>query len=127
MKAFAQAAWARGARSLASAAMVAQSDPDSAASRAYYAVFHAATAVFALEGKSFAKHSAVRAAVHRDLVGAGLIPVTAGQSYNELMDMRELGDYGGLSGVSVQDAESAVAQARQLIEVLRPLYEQRLG
>lgn len=101
MKAFAQAEWERCRRSLISAAMVAQTDPDSAASRAYYAVFHAVSAIFALEGKSFSKHSAVRAAVHRDLVGTGLIPVESGQSYNELMDMRELGDYGGLSGVTV--------------------------
>ena len=100
MKAFAQAEWERCRRSLISAAMVAQTDPDSAASRAYYAVFHAVSAIFALEGKSFSKHSAVRAAVHRDLVGTGLIPVESGQ-YNELMDMRELGDYGGLSGVTV--------------------------
>ena len=44
---------------------------DGAASRAYYAAFHAVTALFALEGRIFAKHSALEAAVHRDLVKPG--------------------------------------------------------
>ena len=44
---------------------------DSAASRAYYAAFHAVTALFGLEGRTFAKHSALEAAVHRDLVKTG--------------------------------------------------------
>ena len=44
---------------------------DSAASRAYYAVFHAASALFALEGRTLTKHSALEAAVHRDLVKEG--------------------------------------------------------
>ena len=49
---------------------------DGAASRAYYAAFHAVTALFSLEGRIFTKHSAVEAAVHRDLVKAGSGPLT---------------------------------------------------
>jgi uncharacterized protein (UPF0332 family) len=44
---------------------------DGAASRAYYAAFHAVTALFALDGRIFTKHAALEAAVHRDLVKAG--------------------------------------------------------
>jgi hypothetical protein len=44
---------------------------DAAASRAYYAAFYAVSALFAWEGREFAKHSAVHAAVHRDLVKVG--------------------------------------------------------
>ena len=43
-------------------------DPDSAASRSYYAAFHGVTAVLAGRGIEFTKHTAVRAALHRDLI-----------------------------------------------------------
>ena len=51
--------------------LLANSGLDGVVSRAYYAVFHAVTALFALEGRAFTKHSALEAAVHRDLVKAG--------------------------------------------------------
>ncbi len=41
MKEFAAAEWQRATRSLESAGELLDSDPDSAASRAYYAAFHA--------------------------------------------------------------------------------------
>ena len=41
---------------------------DAAASRAYYAAFYAVSALFALKERSFAKHSGVEAALHRELV-----------------------------------------------------------
>ena len=46
--------------------------PDAAASRAYYAAFYAVSALLALGGRTFKKHSALEAAVHRDLVKPGL-------------------------------------------------------
>jgi len=66
----------------------------------YYAAFHAVTALFALEGKSFSKHTAVRAAVHGELVKTGRWPVELGASYNDLMSARHTGDYGGVNHVS---------------------------
>jgi uncharacterized protein (UPF0332 family) len=53
MKEFAQSEWQRAQRTIKTAAALIQSDPESAASRAYYAAFHALTALFALRGKSF--------------------------------------------------------------------------
>ena len=55
---------------------------DGAASRAYYAAFHAVTALFALEGRTYTKHSAVEAAVHRDLVKVGRWPSEIGRDFS---------------------------------------------
>jgi len=44
MREFATVEWDRAHRALASAGQLAETDPDSAASRAYYAAFHALTA-----------------------------------------------------------------------------------
>lgn len=67
---------------------------DSAASRAYYAVVHATSALFALEGRTFSKHSALEAAVHRDLVKAGRWLADLGRDYSFCPDVRGFGDDG---------------------------------
>ena len=68
MKDFAASEWRRALRTLETAEHTVRTDPDSAASRAYYAAFHALTAFFALRGQTFSKHSAIRAALHRNFV-----------------------------------------------------------
>ena len=85
MKEFAAGEWARAQRALESARRLAESDPDSAASRAYYAAFHAVTALFALRQQSFTKHSGLRSAVHRDLIRTGEWSTELGKAYDFLM------------------------------------------
>ena len=71
MKQFAAIEWHRARRTLTSAEQLIAGDSDSAASRAYYAAFHAVTALFAGRRQTFAKHAGLRAAIHRDLVRTG--------------------------------------------------------
>ena len=119
MKEFALMEWQRALRALDSAEKLAGNDADSAASRAYYAAFHAVTALFALRGQSFSKHSAIRTAVHRDLVLTGQWPIELGKAYDFLIDMRETGDYGGVAEVSRQDAEMCIERATAIIEQIK--------
>jgi uncharacterized protein (UPF0332 family) len=67
---------------------------DSAASRAYYAAFYAATAALLREGIEFKKHSGVVAGVHERLVRAGKLDKASGRDLNWLFDLRGVGDYG---------------------------------
>ena len=48
--------WARAVRALKTAGEWTVDDPDGCVSRAYYAAFHAVSALLASEGKSFVKH-----------------------------------------------------------------------
>jgi len=93
--------------------------PDAAASRAYYAAFYAVSALFATKGKDFSKHSAVRAAVHRDLVNVGIWDPALGQDYSFLMEQREIGDYGGSKRVTREEAEECLHAARRIVEAVR--------
>jgi len=111
--------WGRASKEIEIARAVLDLDPNSAANRAYYAAFHAVTALFALEGKSFSKHTAVRAAVHNELVKTGRWPVEMGASYNDLMSARHTGDYGGANHVSRAEAEDAIAVAAQILDAVR--------
>jgi len=119
MKEFAATEWQRALRTLASGSQLVDTDPDSAASRAYYAAFHALMALFALRGQTFSKHSALRGSLHRELIKTGQWPAEIGRAYDFLMDMRETGDYGGLISVSQNDAAMALAKAESIIEAVK--------
>ena len=89
--------------------------PDAAASRAYYAAFYAVSAHFALDGQSFVKHSALEAAVHRDLVKPGIWDASLGRAYSRLVLLRSRGDYGAGQHVSREDAFEAIEIASQIL------------
>ena len=127
MKAFAQVEWDRAVRALASARNLAETDPDSAASRAYYAAFHALTALFALRGQTYTRHSAIRSALHRELVRTGLMAESVGRDYDFLMDMRETGDYGGLALVTPASAATAVRKAESFLAAIAKMCPELAG
>ena len=99
--------WFRAKDALRAAETVLSVSPDSAASRAYYAAFYAVSAMFALEGKTFRKHSAVEAAVHRDLVRPGRWAVELGRKYSQLLEARSVGDYSVGQHATCEEAEGA--------------------
>jgi uncharacterized protein (UPF0332 family) len=80
--------------------------------------FHAASALFALEGRTFTKHSALEAAVHRDLVKAGRWPADLGRDYSFCLDVRGVGDYGSDVRVDASQAEDSTAAARRILMVI---------
>jgi len=119
MKDFAASEWRRALRTFETAEHAVRTDPDSAASRAYYAAFHALTALFALRGQTFSKHSAIRAALHRDLVKPGEWSTDLGEAYQVLSDLRDKGDYGGVMWVSREEATTSVEKAAAIIDAVR--------
>ena len=127
MNEFALVEWRRAERALASAGQLVDCDADSAVSRTYYAAFHAINALFAFRGQSFTKHSALRAAIHRELIHSGHWPQELGGSFDLLMDLRETGDYGGMTQVSPESAKIAVAKAAEILSAVQrscPLSDQ---
>jgi uncharacterized protein (UPF0332 family) len=113
--------WQRAVRTLNTARTLTQTDPDSAVSRAYYAAFHAVAAVFAAEGRSFRKHSAIEAAVHRDLVRTGRCPDGVGIAYSKLAKMRSTADYGSPQHIAPKEAMDAVNNAEIILNALARL------
>jgi len=115
VKGFAGNQLQRARRTIQTASMLVKTDPESAASRAYYAAFHAVTALFALRGQSFKKHAALRAALHKDLIKRGDWPMELGKDYDLLRELRETSDYAEVAGVTEQDARRAVEAAQRII------------
>jgi hypothetical protein len=71
-----------------------------------------------LEGKAFTRHSAVEAAVHRDLVKAGIWPTELGQGYSRLSEVRSIGDYGELEHVSEARSAEAIQIAAEILSAI---------
>lgn len=111
--------WRRAERALLTAHALVDDDPDGSASRAYYAAFYSVSALFAVAGRSFAKHKPVEAAVHRDLVMTGRWPKELGAAYAWLADIRTTGDYGGETHVALDEARRAVEKAAAIADEVR--------
>jgi len=83
------------------------------------AAFYAVSALFAAEGHTFTRHSALETAVHRDLVSKGRWGADLGAVYTRLVKLRETGDYGGGRHVTQQEASQAVETAHAILEAVR--------
>lgn len=119
MNEYAAELWQRAKEALRTANLDMEVSYDASASRSYYAAFYAVSALFALEGREFSKHTAVRAAVHRDLIKPGRWPVSAGEDYAFLLDLRETGDYGGARHVSFEQAHLALETAERILNLAK--------
>lgn len=114
----------RAQKSLETANMITESDADTAASKAYYAVFYAFSAYFSKSGKFFKSHAGVETAADNDLIRAGILNPDIGSDYNWLAALRSTGDYGGSTHVSIPDAKKAIERATAVVaEVTRTIKE----
>ena len=110
--------WSRALKTLEVAESLVELDPDSCASRAYYSAFYAVSALFALRGRLFSKHSAIEHAVHAELVKTEEWPPELGEAFSFLRGLRQKGDYGVADHVSMNNAQKALQNTRQILEAV---------
>jgi uncharacterized protein (UPF0332 family) len=87
----------------------------------YYAVFYAVSAVLANEGHEYGKHSAVRAALHRDFVKTNRVPVSCSETYDELFEDRQAGDYTPETFFALNDVSRLSIETRKFIDSFKAL------
>jgi uncharacterized protein (UPF0332 family) len=92
---------------------------DIVASRTYYTVFYAATALLLCEELEFSKHSGVIAAIHQHFVKTGKLDKQSGKDLNWLFELRGIGDYGITTHVPKQDAERAIQVAQGFLNTVK--------
>jgi uncharacterized protein (UPF0332 family) len=91
---------------------------DFAVNRAYYACFYSASVLLLRDGHKFGKHSAVRAALHRNYVKPGVLDARWGRLFDRLFDSRQRGDYEELVEFDPADVAQMVTSASQFVEEL---------
>ena len=92
-----------------------------ALNRIYYACFYAITALLHKEGKSFSKHTAVKAEFNRQYIKTGDIDKKWGKFYGNLFEDRQEGDYLPVIAFDAEDIASRLEQARKFLLVIRKL------
>ena len=87
----------------------------------YYACFYALTAVLLKEGRSFKKHTGVKAALHKDLIKTGIVEPIWGKFYNKIFDSRHEGDYQPLRVFEAEEVRIFLTQGAGFITKMENL------
>jgi uncharacterized protein len=89
----------------------------------YYACFYALTlsAVLLKEGQSFKKHTAVKAALHKDLIRTGMVESGWGKFYNRIFDSRHEGDYQPLRAFDAEEVKLYLDQGAGFLAQMESL------
>ncbi len=98
----------------ASAALIEAGFPDQAASRAYYAAFHAAAGALLCLGEARSKDSGVLSAFGRMVIKDGGLDAECGRALRDLFEARNDVDY-ALDPASEDDARESLALAHRFV------------
>ncbi len=83
--------------------------------RAYYAIYHAISAVFALEGKAFKKHKDAIANFNKDYIKTEIFDRSFGRRIVEASDIRHASDYDDFYIAKKSDVEAQLKLAEEII------------
>ena len=80
--------------------------------RAYYAIYHAISAVHALEGKAYKRHKDALSNFNKDYVRTELFPKIYGRKIAEAEEIRHASDYDDVYIATKSDASDQLETAR---------------
>ena len=91
--------------------------------RAYYACFHAATAVFVGRNRRFTKHRGISKAVHEELVPEGVLSPELAVSFDGLYAQRLDADYGDFIDIPREQVANTLETARRFVAAMQTAVE----
>ena len=91
----------------------------------YFACFHIVSALFMKEGKTFKKHSQIRAGFHRDLIKTGRVDVSWGPFYEWVFDHRQQADYQPIVQFETDEVKAILEKAEVFASEMKKLLESR--
>lgn len=100
---------------------------DFSANRIYYAAFYAVTATLMQFGHRYKKHSAVRAAFHREFIKTNLVPREYGLLYDTVMQDREDADYISFVEIEEDVLKQEIEEVKSFIEFMDKLVKSYAG
>jgi len=92
-----------------------------AVTRAYYAMFHAATAALAVKGIKRSSHHGVLSAFGEFLVKPGLIDHVFHLSLRKAFELRQQTDYEPIADVDIEQAQEILNKAIDFVDACRRL------
>jgi uncharacterized protein (UPF0332 family) len=98
-----------------------------ASSRAYYAAFHAVSAVLARNGLAFSSHAQTLAAFNREFVKTGVLPSDTFRKFQRVFEDRQVADYDWTREVDKQTAQKNLDDAQWLVDARAECLEKAVG
>lgn len=98
-----------------------------AATRTYFAIFHAMRSVLALDGIDRKHHSAVIAEFRRLYIRTGLISKSQSETISKLSDLRSDSDYDDFFIVTGEEAVEALNKAEAFVSEIKNYLINRVG
>jgi uncharacterized protein (UPF0332 family) len=89
-----------------------------AASRSYYAAFHAVSAALLSKGQAYSSHAQVLGSFNKAFIHPGTFPKEFTTLLTRLFEDRQTGDYDVLPGLTETEARQDVADARRIVEAV---------
>ncbi len=92
-----------------------------AAGRAYYAMFHAATALLLDKGVQRTSHSAIISAFGQFIVKKNLVEAKLHQFFREAFDLRQQSDYEPVIDITYPQVQETIKRAKEFVETCRKI------
>lgn len=94
--------------------------------RAYYAIYHAISAINALDGKSYKRHKDTLANFNKDYVRTEIFPKDIGRKIAQAEEIRHASDYDDFYIATKEKTEEQIMTAKELIEQIEAYCVKRL-
>lgn len=91
----------------------------SANNRAYYGIYHAISAIHALQGNAYKKHKDALANFNKEYVKTEIFPRSIGRRISEAAEIRHASDYDDFYIATKVEAEEQIATAEELLELVQ--------
>jgi uncharacterized protein (UPF0332 family) len=115
-----QALLAKAEANISAARLLLEADHlDSAASRAYYAMFYVAEALLAHIGQSYNRHAAVIAAFGREYAKTGVLDPEFHRWLIDAQDLRSIADYTANAAITQEKVRAVCGWADRFLQAAR--------
>lgn len=96
-----------------------------AASRLYYAVFHAVSALLIHDSHYVKSHKGAFVAFCQHYVNTGVLPIEMGRLFSQLETMRNNSDYNCIYEASKEDLQELMSPAQEMIETIAEMVKKQ--
>ena len=86
--------------------------------RAYYSIYHAISAIHALNGKAYKRHKDSLGNFNKEYIKTGIFPGTLGRRIAEAEEIRHVSDYDDFYIATKEEAEEQIMTADELIRLI---------
>ena len=95
--------------------------------RAYYSIYHAISAIHALNGKAYKRHKDSLGNFNKEYIKMGIFPRTLGRRIAEAEEIRHASDYDDFYIATKEEAEEQIMTADELIRLIEIYCKEHLN